>query len=242
MIRLVLIALFLLIFAVFSVIALPVLWVIGKVSKAVRDKISFVIVTNTFRIILFIAGTKLVIKGRENIPDGTVLYVGNHRSYFDIMALYTIVPDLTGFVAKVEIKKVPGLNIWMNYMNCLFLDRNDIRQGLKVILQGIELMKTGISMCIFPEGTRNKNADECELLPFKEGSLKLAEKSGSPIVPVAIHNADNCFENSMPRVKKNVVTIEFGKPIYMSDLEKEEKKFLGAKVRDNIISMLKAYN
>lgn len=242
MIRFIFIVLFMIVVAVFSVIALPLLWVIGKLNKRTRDKISFVIVTNIFRIILFLAGTKLVIKGRENIPEGTVLYVGNHRSYFDIMALYTIVPKLTGFVAKVEIKKVPGLNIWMNYMNCLFLDRSDIRQGLKVILEGIELMKSGISMCIFPEGTRNKNADECELLPFKEGSLKLAEKSGSPIVPVAIHNADNCFENSMPRVKKNTVTFEFGKPIYINELDREEKKFLGAKVRDNIISMLKAYN
>ncbi len=230
-------------FAVFCIIALPLCALIGRFNRAARDRISFVIVTNTFRIILFLAGTKLVVNGMENVPkDKPVLYVGNHRSYFDIMALYTLVPGLTGFVAKIEIKKVPGLNVWMKYMNCLFLDRDDIRQGLKVILEGIELMKSGISMCIFPEGTRNKNENECELLPFKEGSFKLAEKSGSPVVPIAIHKADDCFEKSAPRVKKNTVTIEFGKPIYINELDKEERKFLGAKVRDNIISMLKTIN
>ncbi len=242
MIRFISIIIFLLFFAVFCIIALPVCAIIGKFNKTVRDRIAFVIVTNTFRIILFLAGTKLVVNGMENVPkDKTVLYVGNHRSYFDIIALYTLVPGLTGFVAKIEIKKIPVLNLWMRYMNCLFLDRDDIRQGLKVILEGIELMKSGISMCIFPEGTRNKNENECELLPFKEGSFKLAEKSGSPVVPVAIHKADDCFENSIPRVKKNTVTIEFGKPIYINELDKEDRKFIGAKVRENIISMLKSY-
>ncbi len=242
MIRSILIALFLALYAVFSIIALPILWITGRINKKARDILSFLIVTNAFRVILFLAGTKLVVKGIENIPDETVLYVGNHRSYFDIVVLYTIVSGLTGFVAKVEMKKIPLLNIWMGYMNCLFLDRNDIRQGLKTILQGIELMKSGISMCIFPEGTRNKNQDECELMPFKEGSLKLAEKSGAPIVPVAIHRADYCFEKSKPRIKKNTVTVEFGDPVFVSELDKEERKFLGAKVRENIISMLKAYN
>lgn len=93
-------------------------------------------------------------EGSGNIPEDTaVLYVGNHRSYFDILAGYTTVPTLLGFVAKKEMEKIPLLRTWMVNVNCLFLDRKNIKEGLKTILQGIEKVKNGVSIWIFPEGT-----------------------------------------------------------------------------------------
>lgn len=241
MIRLIMIIIFLIFYAIFSLIALPLLALLGRFKPQVRDRAAFRIVTDAFRIILFLAGTRLNVIGKERIPkDSAVLYVGNHRGFFDTVILYTLVPKLTGFVAKQEIKKVPILNLWMEYMNCLFLNREDIREGLKTILAGIEKMKTGISMCIFPEGTRSRGDSETDMLPFKEGSFKLAEKSGCPIVPVALRNTADCLEKQFPRIRKANVTVEFGEPIYMSGLEKEEKKFIGAYTRDRIIEMLKS--
>ncbi len=241
MIRLILIVIFLAFFAIFSLIALPLLAILGKFKPLTRNKIAFKVVTNTFRIIRFLAGAKVTVIGKERIPeDSAVLYIGNHRGFFDIIILYTLVPGLTGFVAKEEIKKVPILNLWMVYMNCLFLNRKDVREGLKTILEGIEKMKSGISMCIFPEGTRSKGESEVDMLPFKEGSFKLAEKSGCPIVPVALRNTANCLEKQFPRIRKTHVTVEFGEPIYMNELEKEDKKFIGAYTRNRIIDMLKA--
>lgn len=131
--------------------------------------------------ILFLAGTKLTVIGEENVPkDQPVLYIGNHRSYFDIVITYARCPRLTGYVAKSEMLKVPLLRTWMKRLYCLFLDRSDIKQGLQTILTGIAQIKDGVSMCIFPEGTRNTNASELDLLPFHEGSLKMAEKTGCP--------------------------------------------------------------
>ena len=66
-------------------------------------------------------------------------------------------------------KKVPLLSLWMKRLHCLFLNREDVKEGLKTILAGIENIKNGISMCIFPEGTRN-TTDEL-LLPFKGGQF-----------------------------------------------------------------------
>ena len=241
MIRLILIVIYLVFFGIFSLIALPLLALLGKFKPLTRNKIAFKIVTDTFRVIRFLAGAKVTVIGKERIPeDSAVLYIGNHRGFFDIIILYTLVPGLTGFVSKEEIKKVPILNLWMVYMNCLFLNRKDVREGLKTILEGIEKMKSGISMCIFPEGTRSRGESEVDMLPFKEGSFKLAEKSGCPIVPVALRNTANCFEKQFPRVRKTHVTVEFGEPIYMNELEKEDKKFIGAYTRDRIIDMLKA--
>ncbi|MFQ8841288.1 MAG: lysophospholipid acyltransferase family protein [Clostridium fessum] len=112
-------------------------------------------------------------RGYENIPqDRPVLYVGNHRSYFDILVGYTTVPGLMGFVAKKEMEKIPLLSKWMLNVNCLFLDRNNIKEGLKTILAGIEKVRRGVSVWIFPEGTRNKNEQLSDLLPFKEGKLE----------------------------------------------------------------------
>lgn len=120
-------------------------------------------------------------------------------------------------------EKVPLLSTWMKRLHCLFLDRNDLKQGLKTILTAIEKVKSGISICIFPEGTRNKNEDELDMLPFHEGSFKIAAKTNCPIIPMAISGSADIWENHFPRVKKTHVILEYGKPIYIDQLEKEDK-------------------
>lgn len=200
---------------------------------------SLSIVKGVFRFILFISGVKVHVSGKENIPENQpVLYVGNHRSYFDILIGYTQVPGLTGFVAKKEMEKIPLLSSWMDLVCCLFLDRKDIKEGLKTILKGIEYIRQGISIWIFPEGTRNPNPNTADLMDFREGSLKIAEKSGCPVIPVAIVGADDIFEKHLPFIRPKTVTVTFGEPIYLNQLEKDERKFAGAYTRQRIITML----
>ena len=182
------------------------------------------IVRKMFRLILHIAGVSVTVKGMENIPKGQpVLYVGNHRSYFDILVGYTTVPGKLGFVAKKEMLRYPFLSDWMVNVNCLFLDRKNIKEGLKAILEGIEKVKRGVSIWIFPEGTRNRSEDILELLPFKEGSLKIAEKSGCPVIPVALSGTADVFEKHIPFMRPSHVTIEFGTPFYIKKLPPEEQ-------------------
>lgn len=200
---------------------------------------SLKVVQAMFRMIIRLTGSQVTVKGLEHIPEGAVLYVGNHRSYFDILVGYTTVPGLTGFVAKKEMIRIPLLSDWMKLVNCLFLDREDVKEGLKTILQGIDKVKNGISIWIFPEGTRSESKDILELLPFKEGSLKIAEKSGCPVIPVAITGTAEIFENHLPFMRPSKVTIEYGTPIYLKELTPEEKKRSGAYTRSVIIEMLK---
>lgn len=180
-------------------------------------------VSGFFRKELKIAGCKIEARGIENIPkDVPVLFVGNHRSYFDILIYHETIGTPVGFVAKKEMRKIPLLPFYMDDIGCLFLDRNDIRQGMEVIKQGTEFMKMGHSMILFPEGTRNQKD---ELLPFKEGGYRMAEKSGSPIVPVAISGSDLLLE-SAPKghIRSHGVIIEFGKPFYPSEMTPKERK------------------
>lgn len=212
---------------------------LGKRDQGRMEQESIEIVRRMFRFILKVSGVTVTVKGIENIPtDQAVLYVGNHRSYFDILVGYTTVPGLVGFVAKREMKRYPFLSDWMTNVNCLFLDRKNLKEGLKTILEGIEKVKRGVSIWIFPEGTRNRNDSILELLPFKEGSLKIAEKSGCPVVPVAITGTAEIFEKHFPRITPSHVTIEFGKPFIVKELPANDRKFAGAYTRNIIINML----
>ncbi len=236
MIRLIFIIIVLLLFAIFSIPMYLIQFIVGKINPNMQFRIAQIVARNTFKIILFFAGTKKTILGIENVPkEEAVLYVANHRSYFDIVLAYSTVPTLTSFVAKKEIEKVPCLRTWMRYLKCLFLDRENVREGLKTILQGIEQMKSGYSIFIMPEGTR---CDDTDMLPFHEGSFKLAEKSDCAIVPIAMTNVDKIYEVQAPFVRKAHVTVKYGEPIYMKNLTPEEKKHIGVYTRDVIKKML----
>lgn len=229
MIRLILVAVFVVLFLILSIPLLIAEWIIGKFNQELKDRSSLAIVNWAFRQVLRLAGTKVIVKGEERIPkDTAVLYVGNHRSYFDIVMTYIRVPRPTGYIAKIEMVKYPLLSNWMRNLHCLFLDREDVKQGLKIILAAIDKVKNGISICIFPEGTRNKVNDT--FLPFHEGSFKIADKGNVPIVPMAIVNAADIFEDHLPKIKKTTVIIEYCEPIYVKDLDKETKKSLGTYV------------
>ena len=240
MIRLLVIALFLVVFFIFSIPLYLIEWLVGKVNPHARDISSLRIVQGAFKIILFLSGCKLKVTGEEYVPkDEAVLYIGNHRSFFDVVITYARCPGLTGYLAKKEIEKVPFLSTWMRYLYCLFLDRKDIKQGLKTILTAIDHVKQGISIFIFPEGTRSTGADQAELLPFHEGSFKVATKTDCLIVPVAITNTSQILEDHFPFIKSTQVTLEYGKPFRPSELSKEDRKIIGSYTRDIIQEMVK---
>lgn len=226
MIRFILVVCFVLLFLVCSIPLLLAEWIIGKFNMEIKNKSSLAIVNWAFRVCLFLSGTKVIVWGEENVPvDEPVLYIGNHRSYFDILITYVRVPRPTGYIAKKEMLRYPLLLNWMKNLHCLFLDRNDIKQGLKVILAAIEKVKSGISICIFPEGTRNR--ENHTFMEFHEGSFKIAAKTGCPIVPMTIYNSADIFEDHLPKIRKTTVILDYGKPIYVKELPKEDQKRIG---------------
>lgn len=233
MIRFIFTFAFLFLFLVISTPIRGIEYIIGKSNPKLRDCSSLAIVNWAFRVVIFISGAKVDYIGEENVPKDTpVLYIGNHRSYFDIILTYVKVPRLTGYISKKEMEKIPMLRAWMRLLHCLFLDRNDIKAGMKTILSAIDKIKNGISICIFPEGTRNKVPDT--FLEFHEGSFKIATKAGCPIVPITINNSAAIFEEQFPRIRKAHVIIEYGKPVYLNELPDEYKKKPGTYVRQII--------
>lgn len=211
------------------------LWLTGKFNSGLQHRISQRIVKLAFGKVLFLSGIKKKVIGVERVPkDRSVLFIINHRGFFDVILAFYTVPVLSGFVSKKEIAKVPGLRLWMRLIRCVFLDRENPREGIKAILKGIENIKNGTSMFISPEGTRNSGEG---LLEFKPGSLKMAEKAGCPIVPVAITNANKVFEDHLPWIKPAEMTIEYGEPIYIQELSKEARAKLLEHCREKVLEL-----
>ena len=211
---------------------------IGIFSMPLRDKVTMKIVNVAFGIMLFATGTRVHISGLENIPsDKAVVYIGNHRSFFDVLVSYRLFPAPTLFIAKKEFSQVPILSWWMRLLHNLFLDRNDVKQGMKTILKAIDYVKEGKSVCIFPEGTRNRGGED--MLAFHEGSFKIADKTDCPIIPMTMYNMSAVFEDHFPKVTREDVYIDFGTPIIPSALAKEDRKHLGSYVRE---IMIQRYN
>lgn len=239
MIRSIMIVLFLTLFFLAGILIWAAAWIIGRFDPYKRDLLCLRSVQAAFKIILFISGVKVDVYGEEHVPkDQAVLYIGNHRSYFDIVITYARCPGLTGYVAKDSMLKIPFLRTWMKMLHCLFLNRTDIKEGLKMVLTGIDKIKNGISMCIFPEGTRVRTETEMDMLPFKEGSLKMAEKTGCPIIPMALVHTAEIFEKHVPFVRKTRAVLMYGEPIYVKELDKDQRRHLGAYTQDVIKGMI----
>ncbi|MCR5356483.1 MAG: 1-acyl-sn-glycerol-3-phosphate acyltransferase [Lachnospiraceae bacterium] len=241
MIRFIASALYLLLYLIITLPLELILFIIGKFNLPLRDKISMFFVKNIgFKVVTFFSGANIIVNGLDNIPSDTAcLFVGNHNSFFDVIISYTFMTRPTGYVAKKEFLKYPSLNVWMLFIRCLFIDRKDVKQGMKTILKAVEYLKSGVNIFVFPEGTRSKTG---EMLPFKEGSMKMADKSGCPIIPVAISNTAVMFENHFPRITKETVVFTFCKPVYTKELEGEDKKHVGQYVQNIIRDTLENVN
>ena len=235
MIRFILVILFLTIYFLCSLIVLPVLALIGHFNPKKKQHMSQTIVKFGFRCILFFAGTHVDVEGLENVPkDEAVLFIANHRSFFDVIISYCYIPGTCGIIAKKEFEKYPLLSNWMRNIHCIFLDRKNIRAGMKSIMEGIEEVKSGTSILIFPEGTRNKGEGISE---FHAGSFKLATKPKAKVVPMILTNTAEAFENQFPRVKSVHSKLVFMKPVDTNVLDKEALNTLPEDLRKNMLQV-----
>ncbi|NFL56840.1 1-acyl-sn-glycerol-3-phosphate acyltransferase [Clostridium botulinum] len=176
-------------------------------------------------------GIKVNKKGLENVPDGPCLFVGNHQGLLDVPVIVSSLDRYVGFVAKKEMLKLKILTYWMKEMKCVFMDRQNVRAAVKTINEGVENLKNGYSMLIFPEGTRSRGENLGE---FKKGSMKLGIKAGVPIVPIAINGTYNVLEANGRKIKAADVDLIICTPIYPNELSKEEQNNLSATIKDII--------
>lgn len=188
--------------------------------------------------ILKITGVSLVIEGKENIPAGEpCVFVGNHRSYYDIPLMLAALDAPHGLLAKVELAKLPLINRWMKLLGCVFVDREDVRASVRALNDATAIVQGGKSFTIFPEGTRYKG-EEGGIGDFKAGAFRIAVKTGAPVVPVAITGARALFEEHGNRCMPGTVHIKVLPPIRTAGMTRAEQKQLPDAVRQTILAEL----
>ena len=197
------------------------------------------VVTDWSNFVLKIGGLNLTVIGKENIPCEPCLFVGNHQSNFDIPVILSNMNRLTGAIAKKEMEKIPVMSYWMRQIHSVFMDRENPREALKSISEGVENLKNGYSMIIFPEGTRSRSNNMGE---FKKGSMRLAIKAGVPIVPITFYDTHKAMEGNNGKVKKANAKLIIDKPIYMDKMSKEEKAGISEMVQNIIQANLNVEN
>jgi 1-acyl-sn-glycerol-3-phosphate acyltransferase len=191
------------------------------------------------RLLVVLTRCPMTVTGRENIPrKGPLCFVSNHVGVFDIILALGYAGRPFGFIAKKELLLLPGINIWIYLLGGLFIDRKRPRNAIKTINRGINQIKSGAAMLIFPEGTRSKGGG---LAPFLPGALKLASQSEALIVPMAITGSYDVFEKTH-RVRAVPVSVSFLPPIDTAALPPADRKIiLAEKLHRSIAEVLETH-
>jgi 1-acyl-sn-glycerol-3-phosphate acyltransferase len=160
---------------------------------------------------LGMAGVQVKVSGQENIPKNVpVIYMSNHQSNFDILALYQAIPGKFSWIAKEELFSYPIFGQSMRRAGYIPLDRSDGRKSLKSMIVAAARINQGDCVVIFPEGTRSEDGN---LIPFKKGGFLLAEKAKVPVVPVSISGSGEINPAKKFWLKPGTIRIRIAEPI-----------------------------
>lgn len=180
--------------------------------------------------------TNIKVINPENLPEeGPCVYVSNHQSYADILVLLNVIKHQTGFIAKEELASIPVFSKWILRIGSLFILRGDARESLKTISEGVDMIKDGYSLVIFPEGTRSRGGQMGE---FKPGSLKLATKAKTVVVPLTINGSYKMYEEPGQITKNVTIEITVHKPVDTSQMDRKELAGLSEALEETIKNAL----
>ena len=173
--------------------------------------------------------------GVENIPNknGFMLFP-NHQGMYDVLALVDVCPKPLSVVAKKEVAKIPLLKQLFKVMKVIFMDREDVRQSMQVIIEVSKQVAQGRNYIIFPEGTRSKNGNKVG--EFKGGSFKAATKAKCPIVPVALIDSFKPFDTGS--TKPITVQVHFLQPLLYEEYKDMKTNDIAEEVKRRIVEVI----
>ncbi|HEV2751707.1 MAG TPA: lysophospholipid acyltransferase family protein [Gemmatimonadales bacterium] len=186
------------------------------------------------RQLLRAAGTPVRVAGIERIPQGPVVYASNHSSMFDIWALAATLPGSVRLVAKQELARIPLLGRAMVTAGHVMIDREHPRRALAAYERAADVIRSGVSAVVFPEGTRSRTG---ELLPFKNAPFGLAIAAQVPVVPLFVRNTFEIMPKGGVRLRPRPIEIEVGDPIPTAGMTLERRQELRERVHAAILGL-----
>ena len=180
--------------------------------------------------ILALSNIRVTVKGISNLKPGrSYIYMANHMSNFDIPVLQAYLPVQFRWLAKAELYKIPVFGYAMKRAGYISIDRSDRKSAIESLNKAVNIIRDGVSVVIFPEGTRSSTHN---IQPFKKGGFFLAVDSGVPIIPIIIRGTERIMPKKQLLIKPGNVTLEIAKPINSSDYTRKTKDDLMDKIRD----------
>lgn len=190
------------------------------------------------RFLLWVAGARIEVIGREHLVDETTLFVGNHSGNFDIPICITQLPGPAGFVSKIENARLPLVHAWMHEIGCIFIDHADMRQQVRSFGEAGKRIEQGLSYIIFPEGTRSLDGAIGE---FKPGAFKLATKNEIAIQPFAIVGSPDLMRKGSPWIRPARIRLVFGERIPYEEGMNRETVALSERVKKEVERLYEQY-
>ena len=188
------------------------------------------------KMILWVCGIKVRIKGQENVRDGIpTVFMCNHQSYFDIFGLLAYLPADFKFILKQELMNIPLFGWALKRAGHIAIKRKNSREAIRGMIQVAEKVKSGTSVLIFPEGTRSKDG---KLQPLKKGGFHVALNSGCDILPIAISNSCRIVVKGSLEINKGSFGIHFGNPIPVKGYEKKDMQELVNLVTEAMLKLM----
>jgi 1-acyl-sn-glycerol-3-phosphate acyltransferase len=228
MIRLTGIIIYVLISTIFFAIVSIIIGIFGPYSKYANGTIRI-----WARGILWICGIKVDVIGLENIDhEKPYIYISNHQSNFDILACVAAIPGTVRFVAKKELFRIPIFAQGMYMVGMIPIDRGRSVEARKTLDKAIEKVHQGVSLIIFPEGTRSKDG---QIHDFKKGGFVLALNGKIEILPISISGSRHIMEKHTLKLNKGRIKIHFLPSIPTNKLTLENRNELVESVRNKII-------
>ena len=182
-----------------------------------------------------VAGMRVYVVGRENIPPGVCLFAANHTSNADAPAIIGAIPRRLAVFARKSLFDIPIVGLAFRLAKFVPVDRGNRDAALASVKQAVEYIKTGSSFLVYPEGTRSPDG---RLHRFKKGSFVMAIEAGVPIVPVACSGAHRIMKKKSLVIRPGKVTVRFGKPVDVSGYTVDQRAALAQKVHDAVAAQL----
>jgi 1-acyl-sn-glycerol-3-phosphate acyltransferase len=177
--------------------------------------------------------------GLEHVAPGRPqIFVANHASWFDVLALASVIPKRYRFIGKQELARVPIWGRAWVASGHIPIDRSNTQAAIESLDRAARIVREdSSSIIVFPEGTRSATG---ELLPFKKGAFMLALHSGIEMVPVAITGSRAILPKGSWRVRSGRIIVRFGAPIETARYSATQRDELMARVRSEMEALLAA--